>query len=193
MKYVGIGLLILFILWLAIHWYKWNECRKANGNQPNCATQPCPFIYGDCDFLSLKPKFDSEFEKCRAENKNKADGEVCTNCIPDGSLQPNWGGTIQNGVCIKSLQPNTPPVTPTYNLEVTNPKGAGMYYQYTTPAGGIAYSKSNVILPFGTKLNLIKFHQTSLNNMPLSGYYETDYKVYGSDSGYFETTDLKKI
>lgn len=80
------------------------------------------------------------------------------------------------------------------DLEVSNPAGAPMYYQTISPkSGGMIYGKSNVTLPVGTKLKLIQFWQTSASNQPLAGFYETDYKEYGPNSGFFDINDVNKV
>lgn len=81
-----------------------------------------------------------------------------------------------------------------YDLEVSNPQGAYMYYQSLNPAsGGMNYGKSNFFLPYGQKLKLVNTFQTNLSTQPLAGYYETTFKDYGPTSGFFEIKDVKKI
>lgn len=80
-----------------------------------------------------------------------------------------------------------------YDAQVSNPNGAFMYYQSDLASGGKLYSKSNLNLPYGTKLKLTKIWQTNVSTQPFSGYYETTYKQYGPTSGFFDTKDLIKI
>lgn len=77
------------------------------------------------------------------------------------------------------------------NLQVSNPAGAFMYYQTLSPAsGGMIYGKSNFSLPYGTKLKLVKIWQTNVSTQPFAGYYETNFKKYGANSGFFDTNDF---
>lgn len=119
-------------------------------------------------------------------NKPK-EGAACTTA-------DNTTGTIVNGVCQPTAQQNPPPRPIAQgNLQVSNPNGARMYYQQDLASGGKIYSPSNVIIPAGTKLNLVKVWQTNTSNMPFFGYYETTYKDYGALSGFFATSDIIKL
>lgn len=137
------------------------------------------------------------YNDCLAKNKALADDAPCTVCFDQSKLPPdihlgaNIKGTIKNGVCIATAEPqNNPPVS-VQNLQVSNPNGAFMYYQQSLPSGGITYGKSNVALAAGTKLVLLK----TVPNTSIFGkyFYETDYKQYGPNSGFFDTADLIKI
>lgn len=86
--------------------------------------------------------------------------------------------------------PNPPSVN---DLRISNPAGAYMYYQNDLASGGQSYGQSNVLIPFGTELQLIKFWQTNLSTQALDGYYETNYKQYGPKSGFFSMQDITKI
>jgi len=78
------------------------------------------------------------------------------------------------------------------SLKVTNPNGAYMYYQSLSQSSqGMIYGKSNVLIPPGTELGLIKTWQTNLSTQPFAGYYETNYKIYGPESGFFDIKDLQ--
>lgn len=77
-------------------------------------------------------------------------------------------------------------------LQVYNSNGAFMYYQSDLASGGKLYSKSNVLVPFGTKFNMIKFWQTNTSNLALDGFYQTDYNQYGASGGFFRMKDIIK-
>lgn len=113
-------------------------------------------------------------------------------------------GVIKNGQCISqntteipdnSGNSNTSGIPPSADdLQVSNPNGAFMYYQSLSQASqGLIYGKSNVLIPYGTKLKLVKTWQTNLSTQPYSGFYETTYKQYGPGSGFFATADVMKI
>lgn len=55
-KNIFIVIGILLTIWFFIHLYLWNKCRKNNGIQPTCVKNPCPFIYADCNFITLISK-----------------------------------------------------------------------------------------------------------------------------------------
>lgn len=81
-----------------------------------------------------------------------------------------------------------------YDLEVSNPQGAYMYYQSVSPASqGMIYGASNMLLPLGTKLKLVNTWQTNLSTQPFAGYYETTFKQNGPESGFFNISDIKKL
>lgn len=97
----------------------------------------------------------------------------------------------------KSVNTNTDPANnppPTVNnLRISNPNGAPMYYQNDLSSGGQSYSQSNVVLPQGMELVLVKVWPTNLTNQPLAGYYETNYKQYGDKSGFFDINDVSNF
>lgn len=80
-----------------------------------------------------------------------------------------------------------------YDLEVSNPNGAFMYYKQPTQTIGVyMYAKSNMLIPFGTKLTQIGAAINTYQGLPKQ-VVETTYKQYGSNSGFFATEDIKKI
>lgn len=101
-------------------------------------------------------------------------------------------GVIKDGKCILStsiIVPNNEPAPVTDDLEVINPTGAYLYYQQPLQSGGLIYSKSNVIIPKGTKLTWVKtWPDTSTWN---KFFYETDYQS-ASKNGFFKAGDIKK-
>lgn len=111
-------------------------------------------------------------------------------CLEQILKDKGWQSADQNG-SNNSNGNNSSSVQ--YDLEVSNPNGAFMYYQQDLASGGKIYSASNLLIPFGTKLKLIKIWQTNLSTQPFSGFYETEYKDYGSNSGFFSTQDVKQI
>lgn len=50
---------IIVIAGLLILWWRWKDCRKKNGIQPQCATTPCNFIFAKCSFWTGKPIADN--------------------------------------------------------------------------------------------------------------------------------------
>lgn len=137
------------------------------------------------------------YKDCLAKNKALAEDAPCVVCFDQSNWPPgmllgaNVAGTIKNGVCIGTAEAQNNPPASTQNLQVSNPNGAFMYYQQSLPSGGILYSKSNVKLLPGTKLVLL---DTVQNTSQFGKYfYETDYKQYGVNSGFFDTADLIKI
>lgn len=120
--------------------------------------------------------------QCPIDKSFKVTTDPCVGKILEGK---GWTYVTQ------PVNPNPPP--PTSNqVVVTNPSGAYMYYQSAGRFGGYLYSKSNILIPVGTKITLIKVWQTSDNQSPFSGYYETNYKKYGSNSGFFFTGDMTR-
>lgn len=67
----------------------------------------------------------SDYEKCVKANQSKPDGEACSNCVAEGSGQPNFNGVIKNGVCTVIPQPAS--ITIAARLKVVNPAGASVY------------------------------------------------------------------
>lgn len=111
-------------------------------------------------------------------------------CITNDNNQ----GSIVSGLCVPIAQENPAPKPIAQNdLQVSNPNGAIMYYQSDLASGGKLYSPSNVTIPYGTKLKHIKTFQTNVSTQPFAGFYETDYKKYGAESGFFATKDIIKI
>lgn len=97
-------------------------------------------------------------------------------------------------VCMPKVQQDPEPRPQTQaELQVSNPNGAVMYYQSDLASGGKLYSASNVVIPYGTKLKLIKTWQTNVSTQPFVGYYETDDKKYGAQSGFYATQDILKL
>lgn len=108
----------------------------------------------------------------------------------------NRPGMMVNHQCIPNVftppanPPIVPPAQPVNNLEVSNPNGAPVYYQWFQN-GGAHYSQSNLTLPVGTKLTLVKEWKdpsTNLNKI----FYETTYK-FQAQTGFFRSEDIKKI
>lgn len=102
-------------------------------------------------------------------------------------------GVIKNGKCtLPSMEPNqaNTPTQPNNTLEVTNPAGASLYYQSPLESGGLIYSKSNIVLPIGTKLVWVKTWPDTVEFNKF--YYETTYK-YAGRTGFFRAEDIKKI
>lgn len=146
---------------------------------------------------NLNSKTPNAYTDCLASNKALADDAPCVVCFDQSKLPPgmllgaNVAGTIKNGICIATADAQDNPPASVQNLQVSNPNGAFMYYQQSLPSGGILYSKSNVMVPFGTKLVLLN---TVPNTSMLGKYfYETDFKKYGSNSGFFNADDMTKI
>lgn len=108
----------------------------------------------------------------------------------DCILPDHTTGIIKNGICIVKTSNSNDQSKPVINdLEVINPTGAYLYYQQPLQSGGLIYSKSNVIVPKGTKLTWIKtWPDTSTWN---KFFYETDYQSAGKN-GFFKAEDIKK-
>lgn len=67
----------------------------------------------------------TDFEKCTEANKSKADGTSCSNCVPEGSGQPNYNGIIRNGECVPKRESVSEPMLKRY--VVSNKNGATVY------------------------------------------------------------------
>lgn len=111
-------------------------------------------------------------------------------CVAAILKEKGWKNPVANNSNNNSANNNSVQ----YDLEVSNPQGAYMYYQSLSPASqGMIYGKSNFFLPMGTKLKLVNTFQTNLSTQPFAGYYETTFKDYGPTSGFFDIKDVKKI
>lgn len=118
-------------------------------------------------FFSGKPASDkSGFDRCIESNKSKADGEACGNCIPEGSGQPSFAGTIRNGVCERT-QDSTP--APTYSNRIQITKAGGTRTFTKDSGGNIVSPQSANFIPQGTVLQV-----TELVTSP-APYYNTIY------------------
>lgn len=178
MKNIFIGICIAVGIAFIILWYRWNECRKKNGIQPNCITTPCPFIFGNCNFWTGKPKETNPIIP--------KEGDACV-------TKWSQNGTWKNGICVQNivvLPPPPPPPPASNQLEVTNPNGTFMYYQHPSSLGGVFYGKSNVLYQKGMKLVLIKAWYT--DNFQNQGYYETNEKSYGANTGFVDIKDVTR-
>lgn len=162
--YILLGLAIIAIVLLIIYW---NEIR---------------------DFFTSSDTSQADYDKCINDHKLLPDGSDCSFCTEPSNRYAK--GVIKNGACV--IQDQTPVISDTES-KVSNPNGAFMYYQTDLASGGKLYSKSNIVIPMGTKVNVMKVWQTNTNNQPLAGYYETDLKQYGPTSGFFDIKDVTKI
>lgn len=125
---------------------------------------------------------------CPTDNNFK----ITTNpCVGELLEKKGWKSPAA-GNSNNSSSNNNPPVQ--YDLEVSNPQGAYMYYQSVSPASqGMIYGASNILLPTGTKLKLVNTFQTNLSTQPFAGYYETTFKQNGPESGFFDIKDVSKF
>lgn len=133
--------------------------------------------------LALVIIFWSNIREYFFSNNNSNTGSEC-------QTESGVSGTLVDGICVP---PRSIPSPPTPDLQVSNPNGAYMYYQSRARFGGVIYSQSNVLIPYGEKLTLVKFWQSNTSNQPGAGYYETTNKQYGPSSGFFDTSDIVKI
>lgn len=104
----------------------------------------------------------SDFEKCTEANKSKIDGTPCSNCVAEGSGQPNFNGVIKDGECV--VKPASAPAPTIKRYIIGNNNGAIVYlYQ-----GGVFIApKSKNTIPYATEIKLV-------SASPNHDYYLTD-------------------
>lgn len=153
----GLGIIALIGFFILL--YRWITCK--NGC-PSMGLMGMPCKPQNCSFWTGNPVVD--------KNQTSANSSISQN-PPSANSTP-----------VVTPKPN--PVTTLTQLEVSNPNGASIYYQSAGQFGGYIYSPSNISLPLGTKLVLIKPWYTLSNNYSM-GYYETN-------KGFFDIKDVKK-
>lgn len=184
---IVIAALIIFMKWNSIMAW-WN---KPKGIDNGAASLSCQAEYDAAKALVSKSGQSCVQTVADLVCPSDSTFVVSVNpCVEQLLKDKGWKSPDQNGSNNSSGNNNT---SVQYDLEVSNPNGAFMYYQQDLASGGKIYSASNLLIPYGTKLKLVKIWQTNLSTQPFSGYYETEYKDYGAHSGFFATQDVKKI
>lgn len=168
--------------------YKYGKCERIENKV--ITTKTCAEEYQEAEASWANSKqtciLTSEQIICPRDSNYSADVNPCVGKIlkekgwknPDISLPPS----------------NSTPPTQVTEIEVTNPQGAPLYYQsFSQKSGGHTYSASNVIVPVGTKMEMVGFWQTNLTTQPLGGFYETTYQPYVKQNSFFDLKDVKKV
>lgn len=96
----------------------------------------------------------TDAEKCTQANKSKKDGEVCSNCVPEGSGMPNYNGVIKDGICV--AKPEATPAPAIKKYVVSNQKGATIY---SLQQGTFVPPRIPNVVPYGTQITILAIHQ----------------------------------
>lgn len=97
---------------------------------------------------------ESDYAKCVALNKSKRDGEPCTNCVPEGSLIPNFRGAIQNGECVRIAVQSEILKPRVYRLKVKSPAGA---YAYSMQNGNFVAKQGSPTFPVDSNIIAVQY------------------------------------
>lgn len=212
-KGILIALLVITGVVIIINWKNVMAFLGISKGKPQegdkCIYQEYPVTRGgiikDGICVEEENKKDCKQEYFEAQTEWEKSGQACVMTIVELVCPTNKDFKVSVNPCVGKILESkgwkTPPVdevpvtiqpTPSNEAEVINPAGAIMYYQSSLASGGLLYSASNINIPKGSKMNVIKIWQTSPNNLPFTGYLETEYKQYGPNSGFFDAKDLKK-
>lgn len=121
--------------------------------------------------FNTPPVTKSAYDDCVKKNKGLAEGQPCTNCIPDGTRGVTFNGIISNGECVERLDPNpTPqpkpePAPVVYRLQVSNPKGTR---EVTIQDGEFVILPNAKTIPYNTILDI----KSSVNKPDV--YFQTN-------------------
>lgn len=126
-------------------------------------------------FTPETPDSESDFDKCLKKNKSMADGEPCTNCLPEGSTQPVYAGVIENGVCERIVSANSQSFN---KIKIVKLGGASTFM--TDAAGNIVPSTTPDSIPEGTILTVTQ-------------YVTAPRIYYNTPSGWIDGNDAIKI